>query len=512
MTQQFEQKKSLKVKLFLSFIPFFIFLALFTYYLWSINYSTDKYLAKLDSSINNLNSVLDLSSTLKSRSNAAKNYTKSGAETWKLEYNDLSLDFDKLLKNITYSESVNGLNNDWKIFTDYKGETEKIERGAIAKADSGKLNEAFLLFNSSYETRISFLQDKLDSIIDTEQDNISSGINNNQSFLAKRVSFIAIIILLLLLTLLIIVHIFTSNIVRPIERLADTARAIADGDMTLRADIVNEDEIGTLAYNFNVMLAKLQTSHMALNKNVEDLEEANKKLKKIDQMKSDFITITAHQLRTPLTGIKWSLNALLSGSLGPIKKGQEEYLKGAIESNQRMIDTVNEILQMDNIETGQTHIKKADVSPADLLNSALADIYPEAAQKHIKINSSVGKNLIPLINIDQDAIRTVLQNLIGNSVLYTKENGAVNISITQSGDKVLISITDNGIGIPKKEQKSIFTRFFRATNAVNHFANGSGLGLAISKNIVQQHGGKIDFESEEGKGTTFNITLPIANA
>lgn len=512
MSEKFKQKKSLQTKLFLSFIPFFIFLILFVYYLLSINHSTDKYLAKVDASITNLNNALDLSSVLKNQSYAAKNYAKSGKSIWIGEYENLSSDYDLLLEEISNSEKLGGEDFNLENFKKYREETREIERVAIDRATYGKLTEAAFLFNNTYEIKISYLLDILDNVINTEQESISSGINSNQSQVDKRILLIAGIIIFLILALLIIVHIFTKSILEPIEKLADTARAIADGDMSLRADIINKDEIGTLAYNFNVMLAKLQTSHMALNKNVEDLEKANEKLKKIDQMKSDFITITAHQLRTPLTGIKWSLTAILNGNLGPVHKEQKEYLQGAVESNQRMIDTVNEILQMDNIQTGQTRIKTAEVSPADLLNSALADIYPEAAQKHIKINSSISKNLIPLINIDQDAIRTVLQNLIGNSVLYTKEKGEVNIEITQSGDKVQISIRDNGIGIPKNEQKNVFTKFFRATNAVNHYANGSGLGLSISKNIVQQHGGKIDFESEEGKGTTFNIILPIANA
>jgi len=510
MEDNFVQKKSLKIKLSLSFIPIFIFLALFIYYLLSLNSSISGSFSKIDSNVTTLNNISDISTVVKSQSNTVKNYVNNPNLTWISKYNALLATYDELIKYI--SDYSSGSAEKISYIIDFKkitAETQKIEFTAMIKAKSGDRNGALAILNNSYDEKVITASNLLYSIIDAERNDFSAEITKNKDYLIKDLLFGTAVIVFLMLALLIIVHIFTDSVLKPIEQLANTAKEIASGSNTSRALIKNPDEIGTLAYNFNVMLAKLQTSHMALSRKVEELKEANDKLKKIDQMKSDFITITAHQLRTPLTGIKWSLTAIVNGDMGPVQKDQKEYLNGAIASNQRMIDTVNDILKMEDIQTGQSYIKTAQVNLADLLNSVLFDIYPQAANKKINIDLDINKDTLPSINIDKESIRTVLQNLLENSILYTNEKGKVEVKISQNEDKVLISVHDNGIGIPENEKKNIFTKFFRATNAIRQYANGNGLGLAISKNIIQQHGGKIDFESEEGKGTTFNIVLPI---
>jgi signal transduction histidine kinase len=510
MEDNFVQKKSLKIKLFLSFIPILIFLVLFIYNLLSLNNSISASFSKINNNITNLSNISDISTVVKSQSNTVKNYVNTTSPVWISKYNELLATYDELIGYISDSSSSSTEKSSY--ITNFKKittETQKIEFTAMTRAKSGDQSGALAILNNSYDEKVIIASNLLYSIINTERNDISSLITDNKNYLINDLLLGTAVIVFLMLALLIIVHIFTSSVLKPIEQLADTAKEIADGSNTSRAIIKNPDEIGALAYNFNIMLARLQTSHMALSKKVDELKEVNDKLKKIDQMKSDFITIAAHQLRTPLTGIKWSLTAIVNGDMGPVQKNQKEYLNGAISSNQRMIDTVNDILKMEDIQTGQSYIKTTEVNLADLLNSVLFDIYPQAANKKININLDIDKDTPPSVNIDKESIRTVLQNLLENSILYTNEKGKIEVKISQNEDKVLISIHDNGIGIPENEKKNIFTKFFRATNAIKQYANGNGLGLAIIKNIIQQHGGKIDFESEEGKGTTFNILLPI---
>jgi len=219
--------------------------------------------------------------------------------------------------------------------------------------------------------------------------------------------------------------------------------------------------------------------------------------------------VAAHQLRTPLTGIKWSLTAIMNSDMGAVSDMQKEYLKGAIESNQRMIDTADDILKMDNIQSGKLDEDDELINPTNILNSVLFDIYPQATSKNLKINLNIEKNSLATVKIGQGEIRVILQNILENAVLYSKEKGVIDVSMDQQGDNVVFSARDYGIGIPRGEKKNIYTKFFRATNAIRHYANGSGLGLIVSKNLVERHGGKIWFESEEDQGTTFFVSFPI---
>jgi signal transduction histidine kinase len=510
MTGKFEQKKSLKTKLFLSFIPVIIFLILFILYSLFLNTNLNSSFTKIDENFDNLNNISRLSTIVNNKSNAAKNYVFSSDKTWVNMYNELLTTYNTLLGYISTSENFETIKSSVDNFKSVTKETQQNELSAITRMINGDKRGAQSMFDAKYEEKVTETSNSLYKIIDIERDGISTEINNNLNYLNKWVILGTAIINLLILTLLLFVYLFTNSVLKPIEKLATTAKNISDGDMASRAEITDSSEIGALADNFNTMVARLESSHLALSKNYDELKVANEKLKKIDQMKSDFITITAHQLRTPLTGIKWSLTAIMNGDMGPVQDKQKEYLKGTVESNQRMIDTVNDILKMDNFQTGDSKIKLESVNLTNLFNNVLLNIYPQATHKKIKISLNINKNVPPLIKIDKEAIRTALQNLLENSIFYTNEKGIIEIKIYNDNGKVIISITDNGIGIPEGEKKYIFTKFFRATNAINKYANGSGLGLVISKNIIQQHGGEIDFTSKENEGTTFYISLPVS--
>ena len=240
-----------------------------------------------------------------------------------------------------------------------------------------------------------------------------------------------------------------------------------------------------------------------------ELSRANEKLQKFDEIKSNFISVVAHQLRTPLSGIKWTLSMLLNGDMGELNNDQKTFLMKSFESNARMITLVNDMLVADGIQSGRVHYGFKHIDIVDLMDNVLFEVSPQAAKRHIAIEYKSKLENLPQVYVDPETMRAVLQNLLENAIKYTIEGGKVQIDVQKGDDCLIVSITDNGIGIPKDQTKDVFTKFFRARNALKQETDGSGLGLYIAKTIVEKNGGKIWFESEEGKGSTFYFSVPL---
>jgi PAS domain S-box-containing protein len=231
--------------------------------------------------------------------------------------------------------------------------------------------------------------------------------------------------------------------------------------------------------------------------------------KLIEGMKSEFVSISAHQLRTPLSAIKWTLKMFLEGDLGEITKEQREFIEKIYRSNERMVNLINDLLNVSRIEEGRY-----------LYNPVLADLVPicqlvinfyreEIERKNIKLEFRRPEKKLPQVKVDVEKIQLAIQNLLDNAIRYTQPGGEVTISLKYVKNEIEFSIKDTGIGIPKNQQERVFSKFFRGANATRIETEGSGLGLFITKNIIEAHGGRIWFESEEGKGSTFFFTLPV---
>ena len=231
--------------------------------------------------------------------------------------------------------------------------------------------------------------------------------------------------------------------------------------------------------------------------------------KKVESLKTEFVSIAAHQLRTPLSSIKWALKMFLDGDLGRITKEQKKFVKKTYESNERMIGLINDLLNVTKIEEGRYLYSLAPTQLESVAQFVINSYKEEAAVKKIKLEFKKPANKLPLIAIDVEKMRLAVQNLIDNAVKYTKEGGLVAISLRLADKRIEFPIKDSGVGIPANQQERVFTKFFRAANVVRLETDGSGLGLFIAKNIIEAHGGKIWFESMEGKGATFFFTLPI---
>jgi signal transduction histidine kinase len=246
-------------------------------------------------------------------------------------------------------------------------------------------------------------------------------------------------------------------------------------------------------------------------RSLDRLAEAERTLehmKEVDKAKTEFVSLASHQLRTPLTSVSWFSEMLLKQEVGSLNPKQKEYLSEVFAQNRRMIDLVDDLLNSSRIDMGMLSIELKPVDLRSILDSVLWEIDPLAKEKNIKVENNFPAGL-PIIETDPELARIIFQNVISNAIKYTPNEGKVNIDLTQSGSHVDIEVTDTGYGIPEKQQNRIFTKMFRADNIRNRVTDGSGLGLYIVKAVVKELGGKIYFESKEGKGTTFFITLPM---
>lgn len=241
--------------------------------------------------------------------------------------------------------------------------------------------------------------------------------------------------------------------------------------------------------------------------------------KKIERSKSEFISVAAHQLRTPAAAMNWYLERLIRGRIGKLSGKQLEYFEEIERNNHRMIKLVNTLLNVSRLEIGALKIQPAELDIRKLVGKILAELRPMIEKKHIVIETAYDTGLAAYFDPEWFAI--VISNILSNAVNYTPPRGTVSICTklvrggtevggrTQPRDAMLICVTDTGYGIPEREQSHLFTKFFRANNARKKHTDGNGLGLYIVKSILDQAGGSIWFSSAEERGTTFYITLPL---
>jgi len=231
--------------------------------------------------------------------------------------------------------------------------------------------------------------------------------------------------------------------------------------------------------------------------------------KLVDRMKSEFVTLAAHQLRTPASAVKWSMQILLEEDLGKLNEKQREIIEKTYKTNDKMIKLVKDLLNLAQIEEGKYLTKITLSSIEDVIQSVVDAHKEEIKKRKLKFEFKKPKEQLPELMLDVEKMKTAIRNIFDNALKYTLPGGKVSISLKRDVKDIEIQIRDTGMGIPQEQQARVFTKFFRGVNIMKKETEGTGLGLFISKNIIEAHGGRIWFESEEGKGSTFYFTIPV---
>lgn len=296
------------------------------------------------------------------------------------------------------------------------------------------------------------------------------------------VALVVIIILSVALTLFL-----RQEVVRPIKEYSQIAQKVAAGDLNQRIEKTSSDEIGKFGDVFNLMVSNLR---------------------ELDRLKSEFISVAAHQLRTPLSAIKWAVKMVIDGDAGPLNDEQKNILDQGYKSNERMIVLINDLLDVSRIEAGKFEYEFIEGSVEELVDTTINEFQQIAKHKSVNLKYDKPDRALPKVKMDSLKLKMVIENLIDNAIKYTAPGGQVEVLFKYYRNIIEFVVIDNGVGIPKDQAAQLFSKFFRAKNVVKMQTDGTGLGLFIAKKIVEKHGGVIWAESEEGKGTQMHFTLP----
>ena len=229
----------------------------------------------------------------------------------------------------------------------------------------------------------------------------------------------------------------------------------------------------------------------------------------VEKMKSEFVTLAAHQLRTPTSAIKWSLQMLLKGDLGELKERQKKIIEKTYKTNDKVIRLIKDLLNLAQIEEGKFLSKIALSDIEDIIQLVINANKKRIEEKKLKLEFKKLENRLPKVMLDVEKMKIAIENIFDNALRYTFSGGKISISLKYNKKEIEVKIQDTGLGIPRDQQSKVFTKFFRATNIMKVDTEGTGLGLYIAKNIIEVHGGRIWFESEKDKGSTFYFTVPV---
>ncbi|MDP2930806.1 MAG: HAMP domain-containing sensor histidine kinase [bacterium] len=232
------------------------------------------------------------------------------------------------------------------------------------------------------------------------------------------------------------------------------------------------------------------------------------KLADLARMKSEFVSVVTHQLRSPLSNLKWTIDLLASGRIEGVSEKQAGYLQILRENSQRMDSIVSDLLIVSRLQNNEFPLKPEKNSLAELAQKVVLRLAPFTMASNIKMETHIVSGL-PDAFFDKTHIEQAIDNLISNAIHYVESKGLIEVSVLEKNNEIMFAVKDNGIGIPEEDQKFIFQKFFRGGNAARRQTQGSGLGLFIAKSIVEKSGGKIGFVSKKDNGSTFWFTLPI---
>ena len=288
----------------------------------------------------------------------------------------------------------------------------------------------------------------------------------------------------------------------PVRDLMDGAARVARGNLTQRVPVRSKDEVGVLAQTFNDMAGQLQESF-------DTLEVQNKELQRLDKLKDEFLANTSHELRTPLNGIIGLAESIIDGATGTLRESTKKNLSLIVASGKRLASLVNDILDFSKLKNQAFELQKNPLEIHALSEVVLTLSQSLVGNKPLQLINRTEPDL-PLVDADENRVQQILLNLVGNAIKFT-DSGEISVSARREGGSLAIAITDTGIGIPADKIERIFESFQQADGTVARQYGGTGLGLTVSKQLIELHGGQIEVESDEGVGSCFTFTLPLAN-
>ena len=279
----------------------------------------------------------------------------------------------------------------------------------------------------------------------------------------------------------------TQKLVSPIKRLMEATRDIEKGVFDKEVVITTDNELEELGDSFNTMAGGL---------------------KRLEELKNEFVYVAAHELRAPVTAIKGYLELVFDGSAGPLSKEMEHLLLPVKRSNERLVNLVNDLLKVARSEAGKLEIAIAPTNIQEEISAILDEIRPLAMQRNMSISYN-RDNPIPLVMVNAGSFKEIIMNFASNAVKYGNDNGSISVTHEIQSSMVATSITDNGRGMSEEDQKHLFQKFFRAGDVKKTSIEGTGLGLFITKELVEKMGGTLSVTSKLGVGTTFTVAFSM---
>ncbi len=240
----------------------------------------------------------------------------------------------------------------------------------------------------------------------------------------------------------------------------------------------------------------------------KELRRSNKKLLELDATKDEFVSMASHQLRTPLTSVKGYISMVLEGDAGEITSTQRQLLSEAYASSERMVHLIGDFLNVSRLQTGKFIVERRELDLAKMVQQEVESMTPIAATHSVALKFKKPSRF-PMLYLDEGKLRQVVMNFIDNAIYYSPDTTSVTIKLSVEEGNVVFEVQDKGMGVPPEVQSHLFTKFFRAENARKQRPDGTGIGLYLAKRIIDAHDGKIIFESQLGKGSTFGFRLPI---
>ena len=263
--------------------------------------------------------------------------------------------------------------------------------------------------------------------------------------------------------------------------------------------VVGENRFPVWVTASPIMVGGKITGAISVSRNIS-------KEKELDMMKSDLVFLASHQLRTPASAVKSTLSLLIDGYLGKLEPKQMDDLRAAYAQNNFELKLINDILDVARLDSHKTELAPERVSIACLVRDVINEELSAAADRKQELTVKAPAKL--MVTADPTKLREIIENLVTNAIKYTPDGGRIHALVKSVGEDAVIVISDNGIGVPKDEIKNLFLRFSRASNATKISMPGTGLGLYLAKSLVEMHHGRIEVESELGKGTEFTVTIP----